>query len=596
MMHRAWAIGLALLGAAVLAPGARAAEPGGVDRAVERGVACLKRLQGPDGTWPREQIGATALAGLTLLECGVPADDPAIRKAAEAVRRVAVDLTHTYSLALTLLFLDRLGDPADVPLIESIGVRLLAGQNAVGGWTYECPPVPPAEVIRLKDLLLQPKPAPKAGRPPRTVQDLAPEIREQLRLLDDQAFLLQYAPVGPDDNSNTQFAALALWVARRHGLPIDRAVRRLDARFRSSQNQDGGWGYHFHVMAGRGGGHSTAPMTCAGLLGLAVSHGVARETVLRAEAAAPSGTAPPGSAPPPRKPRDPMKDYPVRAGLSVLATALGRPSAQTNRPVVPLPVGGRHYYFLWSVERVAMIYGLETIGRKDWFAWGAEEIVASQQPDGSWAGEYAAAGVDTCFALLFLRRANLAMDLTASLKGQMRDPFETTLHSGGVGGAALKDLPPGVLPLEAPAPGDEATRLSNELVTADPPRRDELVARYGKARGAVYTDALALAIPRLAGATKASVRDALADRLARMTSATLEDKLRDERPEVRRAAALACCMKDERQHVPRLIELLDDPERTVGRAAHAALKELTGQRLGPEPAAWKEWLARHGSR
>ena len=26
-------------------------------------------------------------------------------------------------------------------------------------------------------------------------------------------------------------------------------------------------------------------------------------------------------------------------------------------------------YFLWSVERVAMLYDLKTIGGRDWYAW-----------------------------------------------------------------------------------------------------------------------------------------------------------------------------------------------------------------------------------
>ena len=55
-----------------------------------------------------------------------------------------------------------------------------------------------------------------------------------------------------DDNSNTQFATLALWVARRHGLPVDHALARIDSRFRHSQGADGGWGYRY---AAGGGSH-----------------------------------------------------------------------------------------------------------------------------------------------------------------------------------------------------------------------------------------------------------------------------------------------------------------------------------------------------
>ncbi|MCS7047297.1 MAG: hypothetical protein NZO58_13140, partial [Gemmataceae bacterium] len=72
-------------------------------------------------------------------------------------------------------------------------------------------------------------------------------------------------------------------------------------------------------------------------------------------------------------------------------------------------------YYLWSLERVAVAYDLEKIGGKDWYAWGAPIIVAHQRDDGSWREAHP--GVpDTCFALLFLRRANVAADLTVRLQ------------------------------------------------------------------------------------------------------------------------------------------------------------------------------------
>ena len=49
-------------------------------------------------------------------------------------------------------------------------------------------------------------------------------------------------------------------------------------------------------------------------------------------------------------------------------------------------------------------------------------LVASQRDGGTWEGEFGP-DVDTCFALLFLRRANLAKDLTASLR-EARRRFE----------------------------------------------------------------------------------------------------------------------------------------------------------------------------
>jgi hypothetical protein len=82
---------------------------------VDRGVAYLKSEQGRDGRWVHSEIGATARAGLALLECGVAADDPSVASAAKAIRGEAPTVTQTYSIALSIIFLDRLGDAEDAP-------------------------------------------------------------------------------------------------------------------------------------------------------------------------------------------------------------------------------------------------------------------------------------------------------------------------------------------------------------------------------------------------------------------------------------------------------------------------------------------------
>jgi hypothetical protein len=610
----------------VFVSAARSEEPEGVQQAIDRGVAYLKGLQNDDGTWPGGATGATALAGLTLLECGVAPDDPAVQKAANAVRQAGVTLTHTYSLSLAILFFDRLGDPKDVPLIESMTVRLLAGQNNVGGWTYSCPNVADAEAHRLQGLLQQrnelvaAKDLPRPAR--RTVNDLPPEIRDQLKLLNNQTPAAIKAREHTDDNSNTQFATLALWVGRRYGLPVEGALARVNTRFRSSQNGDGGWGYKYRVVSpGAVGGTSTATMTCSGLLGLAIAHGAA-ESTLRTDA---HGKEP---AKPAKALADPLKDLVILGGLIALGNTIGQPAGKGHAPIIH---GGRHYYFLWSLERVAVAYDLKTIGGKDWYGWGAEILVANQRKDGSWQGEFADYGADTCFALLFLRRANLARDLTATLQGKVQDPGEAVLKAGGVGGDDLvrprpklaidddkraEDEPKPVAaePKSRPAspPPDqaidsEAGRLSAELVNAPADKREQVLEQLRDSKGGQYTDALAGAIPRLSGDMKTKTRDALAERLVRMTSATLGEKLKDGDAEVRRAAALALAMKDDRSHFPRLVDMLEDPEPAVARAAHAALKSLSGQDFGPEPeasrperaearAVWKEWWAKHGGK
>jgi hypothetical protein len=591
----------------------RAVDADAIDKAVERGVASLRKMQRADGTWPHTKIGATALAGLALLECGATADDKAVHAAAEKVRQAGLaGLSDTYSLALSVLFLDRLDVRTDTPLIESMILRLLAGQSGRGHWAYECVGINALEARRIKaemegrelvgsrDLSLLPA---KGKRKPK---DLPKAIQAQLQ----QVGRALPNAVAAGDNSNTQFALMALWVGRRYGVPTQLALKRVEQHFRTSQNNDGSWGYA--TVSGPGpapvimqapGMGRTASMTCAGLLGLAVGHGASLD-VRRAKD-------------PKAEPVDVTRDRNVKAGLQALATAIGKPTgwAGVGRPDVNVQfASGKAYYYLWSLERVGVAYNLNTIGGKDWYRWGAEVLLRSQNVDGGWVGEYGAYGCDTSFALLFLKKANLARDLSAGLSSKGLD---TVLRSGGVGGAGLKgskslapsDIgakprgPEASKPADRPNPAAEKTpagRLAGELLRSGEARRAALLKKLRDSKGAEYTDALVEAIGRLEGDARRQAREALADRLTRMKPTTLREYLKDEEAEIRRAAALAVGQQDSKTLTPDLIRLLDDPQTLVQRAAYAALKAMSGKDFGPAAgadraarakavAAWTRW-------
>ena len=600
-MKRALLAGCAVivLGVVAAAP-ARAPDQQAINKAIDRGMSFLRKggAANPDFDSTSQPDGARALAGLALLECGAGPDDEVVRGIAASVRPASVGMHETYSLALSILFLDRLGDPADAPLIESMTLRLLAGQGAGGGWTYSCPALSDAESRRLTSHLKQQvelkaqreRPAaskdenePDKKLHKRSVKELAKEIQDQLpQISSARTFNLAQ---DASDNSNTQFATVALWVGRRQGLPVENALARLDQRFRTTQNADGGWSY-----SPTWGGGSTASMTCAGLLGLAVAHGST------AEASLDKG----------KTPADPAKDRVMKTGLAVLGTAVGNPvgKGQTGPAAAALGVGGRSYYFLWSLERVAVALDLKTIGGKDWYGWGAGAILDSQAADGSWKGEYGSA-VDTCFALLFLKRANLVSDLTARLKGKLQDPGQVTLKAAGGSDDLLTGTPglksglesQGDSPLiGSPAVGGpvssadaEGALLARELFQAPAERRGPLLEKYRDGKGVVFTEALAGAIPQMAGDSRDKAREALAERLTRMKVDTLVRYFQDQDAEIRRAAALAAAMKDDKALIPALINLLTDSEPAVARAAHAALKDMSGQQIGPSAEEWKAW-------
>jgi hypothetical protein len=137
-----------------------------VDGTIDRGVEFLRRQQHFDGSWghlsgrvsERFTPGVSALAALTLLECGVPASDPQVQLAARYLRQHMPDITTTYSISTTILFLDRLGESRDVSRLRSLALRLIAGQKPSGGWDYYCPILGEDEELGLLALLYKDRP------------------------------------------------------------------------------------------------------------------------------------------------------------------------------------------------------------------------------------------------------------------------------------------------------------------------------------------------------------------------------------------------------------------------------------------------------
>ena len=61
------------------------------------------------------------------------------------------------------------------------------------------------------------------------------------------------------------------------------------------------------------------------------------------------------------------------------------------------------------------IGGKDRFGGKDWYGWGSTVILKNQNENGSWVDVHGDVA-DTCFAILFLTRSNLATDLTKSIR------------------------------------------------------------------------------------------------------------------------------------------------------------------------------------
>src|SRR5205823_7083352 len=73
-------------------------------------------------------------------------------------------------------------------------------------------------------------------------------------------------------------------------------------------------------------------------------------------------------------------------------------------------------YYLWSLERVCVALGLRQLEGFDWYDAGARVLLETQKRDGSWPEQRWGSLPNTCLALLFLRKANLAFELDRVLK------------------------------------------------------------------------------------------------------------------------------------------------------------------------------------
>jgi hypothetical protein len=419
-----------------------------VDKAIEKAVAYLKSKQTKQGGWRGANaswdktcsLGHCLLPAYALLEVGVTRDDPVIQSAVKYIHEELANCDRTYELSLGVLFLDRLGDPKDKKLIQTLALRLIAGQHPTGGWSYYCPSSEPlgakdARVNHPGDLVGFKEPS-RTYRCPLLRSDDEEKLLELLKDLDKRMAAgekqsaaalkkhnvpqaLKYLTVfrdpkrliwreppvgrlihsldyGATDNSNTQFAMLALWVAQRYGIPVLPTFDILQARFDRSQRLDGGWGYSIGDSA-----HS-ASMTCAGLFALGIQRGMKLSLTSKTLGVA--------------------DDLRVLAGMAAVYQDIGTPTGQMRNPVPHSDV-----YFLWSLERLGMLYDLPTIGDKEWYRWGVEDLVVNQLEDGSWggataknAGQQGAYGgygnaVNTAFALLFLKRSHPMKDLTPKL-------------------------------------------------------------------------------------------------------------------------------------------------------------------------------------
>lgn len=339
-------------------------ERAAVDRAIEAGVRWLLAEQRPDGAFGgsgEDALGETALSALALQHAGVreggsSAGDRALTRTLAWIDRQGPGRAGardrdpgTYTTALLLLVLRERGREADRPRMQRLADLLVRTQAQNGQWGY-------------------------AGEPGDTGRG-GPEV---------------------GDNSNTQFALLALGAAVGEGLAVERAcLDRALGWWLGAQAEDGGFGY---ASGGSRASAATGSMTAAGLACLAVLEACRGEVVAGGAGAAAA----------------------LRRAQERAAELLARTySVSRNFGPAPGGVGQRQknagrgwpHYYLWTLERALVLAGHERLvppgagpgAGHDWFPDGTRHLLGTQREDGSWVAE--APLYATCFALLFLTRA-----------------------------------------------------------------------------------------------------------------------------------------------------------------------------------------------
>jgi hypothetical protein len=317
-----------------------------VRAAIDRGVNYLKSEQRDNGSWIDAlgyEGGISALCTLALLNSGVDPGDERMQKALGHLRKIRPQ--KTYAIALQTMVFARAEPERDRLLIEG-NVKLLERTQIRegpfrGAWGY---------------------------------------------------------PGGDGDNSNSQFALLALHEAERVGISASGSTWQLTRKYwENTQNGDGSWGYK------QKGSPGTGSMTCAGVTSLVIA-------MDRVQAAGARVHGDRIECCVPRRASDADDADRIENGIRWL----GQRYSVSHNP------GNNAWllYYLYGLERTGRLTARRFIplfpakpdrpNRADWYREGADGLVRRQDVvSGFWTGVGHAEDqpvIGTSFALLFLSK------------------------------------------------------------------------------------------------------------------------------------------------------------------------------------------------
>ena len=308
-----------------------------VRAAIEGGAKYLLTEQNErQGTWVDQAGypgGVTALCTLALLNSGVEPRHPQIQKALRYLRaRELSERSKTYSVALWTLALCAAEPQRDLAQIQRFVNWLEATQKPEGHWSYS-------------------------------------------------------ARIGSGDNSNSQFAVLALHEAERAGAAVQPETwEKAAAYWKGDQHPDGSWSYP------NKGGTGLGSMTCAG---------IAATVICKGRVDSPNAKIQNGLV----QCCQPQEDD---DSLERALTWLGNNFSVSRNPGRRGAGSTWHYYYLYGLERVGRLTARRLIGEHDWYREGAEFLLSQQDPfSHHWIAQSPAEDqphIATAMALLFLSK------------------------------------------------------------------------------------------------------------------------------------------------------------------------------------------------
>ncbi len=355
-------------------------DPRQVDAAIQKGTAFLKSQLGKYGTLGR--IRSEELLLWTFVHAGLPEADPDVAALLKTVTETP--LQWTYNVSLQALILEELDRVKWQPRIAECAQFLVDNQCANGQWSYGEPTTARPEIPtggKGKDIASgggkPAKPGALKGKPKVVRKIPVKKTRDG-------------KPLG--DNSNSQYASLGLRACHDAGIVLPEEVVTLAEKWwrtsagepdKSGGYEAQGWGYLKKSDAAYGS-------MSAGAVGALLIFDYIQN-----------------------KPW--MKDKEIVAGMEWLArhfTVTANPEAPAGDAA---DQAGWHYYYLYALERAGIFFGTEKFGGHEWYPEGAAYLLGAQKPDGSWQAGTVHPIWDSCFAILFLRRATRPLIDVASV-------------------------------------------------------------------------------------------------------------------------------------------------------------------------------------